>query len=391
MDDFVSLGSQLREAREARELSLYDVEKQTRIRLKYLQAIEYGNFQFIDTPTQLRGFLRKYARAVGLDDEMVLAQYETARHRASQKRGWRRANQARTSTRNKARLPEASVEEPAAPSATELNSALFTGRRRGPMRTVSAIALAILLTGLIVGGLVITLNNLSASNNDQAGTSEIQSLPINNNATNTPALAETQSAAPTPQPTLNLATGDSLFINLTAEQRLWVQVEADGAVQFEGVLRPGDGWQTSAADSITVRTSNAGGLRLVINNQPYSLGDARVAAEQTFTVGGFTPPTAAPVINPTLTNIPTLTITAEASTTATITNTASPEGASSAQTTLSSSDIVALPSPTSIPTLGFASSTPSPTTSPPPPTAAPTLTPSPLLPPRATRTPTVEE
>jgi cytoskeleton protein RodZ len=56
-----TIGSQLRLAREARGLSLLDVEKAIHIRVHYLQALEEDDFARLPSKTQARGFLRLYA------------------------------------------------------------------------------------------------------------------------------------------------------------------------------------------------------------------------------------------------------------------------------------------------------------------------------------------
>ena len=66
------LGEQLRHARELRGLSLRDLEQATRIRVKYLRALEEGDLNVLSTEVQIRGFLRNYALHVGLDPESAL-------------------------------------------------------------------------------------------------------------------------------------------------------------------------------------------------------------------------------------------------------------------------------------------------------------------------------
>ena len=56
-----TIGQQLRTAREARGLSLLDVEKTIHIRVHYLQALEDDDFSRMPSKTQARGFLRLYA------------------------------------------------------------------------------------------------------------------------------------------------------------------------------------------------------------------------------------------------------------------------------------------------------------------------------------------
>ena len=68
-----SIGKQLREAREARSLTLEQVSEATYMRLHYLQALEAGDFNSMPSSTQARGFLRTYANFLGLDTKALVA------------------------------------------------------------------------------------------------------------------------------------------------------------------------------------------------------------------------------------------------------------------------------------------------------------------------------
>ena len=68
-----SLLRSLRDARVLAGLSLADVERDTRINRVYLEAIEEGRFQDIPAPVYARGFVRSYARYLGLDPEEAVA------------------------------------------------------------------------------------------------------------------------------------------------------------------------------------------------------------------------------------------------------------------------------------------------------------------------------
>ncbi len=70
------LGSQLKELREAKGLTLADMEKETRIRQSFLKALEEDRFEALPGETYIVGFLRNYAAALGLDKEEVLAAYQ---------------------------------------------------------------------------------------------------------------------------------------------------------------------------------------------------------------------------------------------------------------------------------------------------------------------------
>src|SRR5271166_4767193 len=69
------LGEEFRAAREARHLSLADVSDQIHIRSVYLQSIEEEDFTAIAAPVYVRGFIRTYARFLGLDPEGAVEAY----------------------------------------------------------------------------------------------------------------------------------------------------------------------------------------------------------------------------------------------------------------------------------------------------------------------------
>jgi cytoskeletal protein RodZ len=69
------IGSSLRQARQQRELSVADVERSTRIRAKYLAALEEDAFDVLPGPAYVRGFLRTYAEELGLDGNLLVDAY----------------------------------------------------------------------------------------------------------------------------------------------------------------------------------------------------------------------------------------------------------------------------------------------------------------------------
>jgi transcriptional regulator with XRE-family HTH domain len=73
------LGEFLRRERELRHISLDDVAERTKISRRYLEAIEEGRYDRLPGETFVRGFIRSYAQAVGLDPEDTLLMYSQSR------------------------------------------------------------------------------------------------------------------------------------------------------------------------------------------------------------------------------------------------------------------------------------------------------------------------
>jgi len=70
-----SVGTELRRARERAHLSLADLAARTKIRVVLLEAIEREQFERLPAGLLTRGYLRAYAREVGLDPESIVRQY----------------------------------------------------------------------------------------------------------------------------------------------------------------------------------------------------------------------------------------------------------------------------------------------------------------------------
>ncbi|MEO8251847.1 MAG: helix-turn-helix domain-containing protein [Chloroflexota bacterium] len=69
------LGEVLRTAREARFIDLARVERDTKIRVQYLSALERGDYRDLPGSVYTRGFLRNYALYLGLDPEYLIDLY----------------------------------------------------------------------------------------------------------------------------------------------------------------------------------------------------------------------------------------------------------------------------------------------------------------------------
>ncbi|RMC55588.1 RodZ family helix-turn-helix domain-containing protein [Lactobacillus sp. ESL0261] len=69
------IGDKLRSAREAKGLSIEDIEKATKIQGRYLTAIEQNDFDKLPGDFYVRAFIRQYAQIVGLDGKKLLSEY----------------------------------------------------------------------------------------------------------------------------------------------------------------------------------------------------------------------------------------------------------------------------------------------------------------------------
>src|SRR5437868_8994395 len=71
------IGNSLREARLRQQLDFPELEQQTKIRSKYLKALEDEKFDLLPAPTYVKGFLRNYADALGLEGQLYVDEYNS--------------------------------------------------------------------------------------------------------------------------------------------------------------------------------------------------------------------------------------------------------------------------------------------------------------------------
>lgn len=69
------IGATLREARMRARIDVSEIEAQTKIRAKYLRALENEEWELLPGPTFVKSFLRTYAQALGLDSKAIVEEY----------------------------------------------------------------------------------------------------------------------------------------------------------------------------------------------------------------------------------------------------------------------------------------------------------------------------
>jgi len=241
-----TLGNWLRTAREAKGLSLRDAEAVTRIRARYLQALEIGDYAAMPAgEAQVRGFLRRYASFLGLSPEEAITRYE---HEASGE-GISAAEH---------------VTPPPPPAPTASASTGISSSRPFPRLALIGLGITAGAILLVAAFLFIRpqLQPSSESPSAAAAASESPTSTVFTSSANTPLAQVAQ-----PTPTFPASSGSGVTVTLKPEEHVWVRVTADGFIAFEGMLEP-DASQTWRADElVVVETGNGAGLTAVVSGQ----------------------------------------------------------------------------------------------------------------------------
>ena len=100
------IGSSLREARTRRQIGVAQVEQATKIRGKYLRALEEEQFDVLPSQTYVKGFLRTYADYLGLDGQLYVDEYNS---RFASGDEWSARSASRAATHRRERRLQANV------------------------------------------------------------------------------------------------------------------------------------------------------------------------------------------------------------------------------------------------------------------------------------------
>lgn len=227
------LGEYLRREREERGITLDEIQSVTKIRLRYLEALEQGDFHVIPGQVYVRGFLQNYASFIGLDPAEILARYDA---------------ELRASMQEADAQPDGGSAEP--PPAA---------RAKPHWRLPALIGGAILL---IVAAAVFHFST-------KPGPAEPPSI--------TPPAEDTTDATEPPRQ----EEGLSLVLRYSA--RCWVRIHCDGNQVFEATVDPGTVQEWRAERAITGIFGNAGAVEAVLNGIPQpSLGATGVTVTKEF-------------------------------------------------------------------------------------------------------------
>jgi cytoskeletal protein RodZ len=246
-----ALGDEFRSAREARGLSLSDVAERLHIRSVYLAAIEDEDWKAIGAPVYVRGFMRTYARFLGLDAEDAVARFSASAG----------ATVAPVSTGRVEERPK--IRETA-------------GERRSP--SVVAILAILVAVGVVAYVGYAYLTQTKPAGVPVAAASPDADAPV---AEASPGEAVAVAAAPPPALPVH-KRGLSVHVTQTS----WLRITIDGTVAVEGTFPPGTA-KSFQGKEVDVRAGNAGGVELAVNGRPVGpLGASGDVVERHFSLSG---------------------------------------------------------------------------------------------------------
>ncbi len=249
-----TLGVWLCQTREAKGSTLEEAEAATRIRTRFLEALEAGDFAvFPGGEVQVRGFLRIYARYLGLSPDEVLSRYDTEVH------GVAAVTPSDVSAKTQPAPPTRPTTGPAPFQPRNISLPTSRPRRTSLERLmIVSIALIVLLT------IVAAMGYFMSRNVGKPGAVTV-TVTVPSEAV-LPLTAT--STSPVVTPTFPASTQGEVTLTLEAIEHVWTRVTRGGQVAFEGLMATGQVETWSGQEVVIVETGNGAGLLVTVNGQP---------------------------------------------------------------------------------------------------------------------------
>jgi cytoskeletal protein RodZ len=238
-EQLLELGALLQAVRQQHGHTLEGMSEKTLIRPSLLAAIEQGDLHGLPEPVYIRGLIRTYGDALGLEGETLASQFFTPP--SMQRRSWQ--------------------ESPAA-----------------QLRPLHLYGAYFMLLVAAVSGLSYILRQTSPEATVLPPLAPLSEAEAN--------LANSPQGNVEPQANEPKEPKAPIKVRMTLTAQSWLRITSDGKTEFEGILQPGDTRLWIADQALTIRAGNAGGVMVSYNDkQAEALGQPGMVREITYSPG----------------------------------------------------------------------------------------------------------
>jgi cytoskeletal protein RodZ len=261
-EELKKLAEELKESREKAEVTLQHIAAKTRIDLKFLQAIEDGDFEVLPE-VYIRAFIREYAGFCGLDPAKTIEKYELAKKGKTVKFVDNEVSKEEKNSEQK-NIKREFDDEPA-------ENGDFSASKINKQKIILFGGIAILFL-LVIMAYFLFIKNSSPDIVVEKPFEEV--LKEQNKRFEITEEDKPQKPA---------AVMDSIALSIIATDTCWVNVTVDEKVDKEFMLYKNNSLVLKAAVKFDVIVGNAGGISMKLNGQPLNITGSK-GQRKTFSV-----------------------------------------------------------------------------------------------------------
>ena len=222
-----TIGKYLKRVRETCGYSLEDVAGITRINLRYLEAIEKDDFEKIPGETFSHGFIRSFARCIGISDEEISRKIRETLKTEPQA----------VNTQNQDDMAERSAV-----------------RKPGKARIILPAAAAVILAALLI-----VLFTSGRESGTIRNSKELKEVPAESIEVQPQVVAENNQVVQ--------KKVEPVVLKVYARELTWISARIDDKETKEALLQPGDGVMWNGDEKVVITVGNAGGIDLDVNGK----------------------------------------------------------------------------------------------------------------------------
>ena len=246
-----SFGEEMRKEREIRGISLKEIADATKISKRYLEAIERDNYVALPAPVFTRGFVREYARYLGLNPDEAVDRY--VHFRQSLEEMGAAPKPPKPPARDVAHEPLREMrQETARESLRKIQSGDESQTRRRGYRGLLLFFVLLALFLVAAWGVYELLSWRRQPAQPPGTTNESVARVL---------IGEPSQPSPPPQ--------EELVMRIRARENSWLELEADGRDVFNSEMRQGEEQTFRARQRFLFKTiGNARGIDVELNGVP---------------------------------------------------------------------------------------------------------------------------
>ena len=205
------IGEIFKENREKLGFGLKEVAHNLKIRYEYLRALEENSFESLPADVYTKGYIREYARFLGIDSEPLLKAYDKQRAPTDQNKGI----------------------QPESPQ---------------PKKGFNYPLVLLIVSILVIFAANIYLYYQKTVNSP--GKSKDTRISAYNKNSHSP------------------ANPDKIYrLSITAMEKTWLRIEPAGEKPQEVLMKPGDSKEWTSKDGFNIKIGNAGGVNVILNGK----------------------------------------------------------------------------------------------------------------------------
>ncbi len=255
------IGLHLQHHRQALGLSADDMAGRTLIQRRLLEALESADSEGLPEPVYIRGFIQRYATALGLDGPAIASVFPL----------------------------EAAIKPVTTP---------FWSQTSAQLRPIHLYGIYAALVAASINGLSVTMSRINGPVSGPVSPEQVASAnglqlkaqPLANAQPVSPAARTALDAAfplagkatvmtgasqllaavtdQLPKPKAEATSAAGVQVKLTLKDESWLKVVVDGRTAFEGTMKQGAQQTWQGNQKVSVTAGNAGGVLVALNNQP---------------------------------------------------------------------------------------------------------------------------